>query len=484
MVEAIMYFGIGFLLATLIALSVIPMIHGRAVRLTTRRIEKSLPQSMAEIQADKDLQRADFAVSTRRLEITIEQLKESNTSQRAEIGRKDDIINRFKVERDVQNVELLLLKAEVSALKQQIGRSDIRLNIEQDRPHEFAAISAAPADLPLPEAAQTRLVSPQLRIPPDRFPWAALLATKDKDSGADSVAEPILAKKPPALTDQNDRSDTSLVPSADIEVEADTPAAEISVDGRMPPGRETIFASRNDASIHVSPGDHFVQEQPRQGIRPGSITLVTALIGLTVFVWVYHENALTMLATWTRAIMPSPPTSAANVIRPQSEENAASPALPSQLESLTPEVATMRNNVEQPAARQEQLNGNNEPAQRGQEAKEARLNPAAQPQPKPEPRLEPRPETGPEPKSGPGPEPRSELRPGSRLAPVPETPPTTIPGWIVREVANGTAVVQGPTGNWRVARGDVLPGAGRVESIVRWGNRWIVATNRGLISTP
>ena len=105
MVEVLMYLGIGFLFATLIAVSVIPLIHGRAVRLTTRRIENSIPQSMAEIQADKDLQRADFAVSTRRLEITIEQLKESNTSQRAEIGKKDDIINRFKIEREAQNVE-------------------------------------------------------------------------------------------------------------------------------------------------------------------------------------------------------------------------------------------------------------------------------------------------------------------------------------------------------------------------------------------
>jgi hypothetical protein len=74
--------------------------------------------------------------------------------------------------------------------------------------------------------------------------------------------------------------------------------------------------------------------------------------------------------------------------------------------------------------------------------------------------------------------------PQPKLVPVPETPPTTIPGWIVREVADGRAVVQGPNGIWRVGRGDVLPGAGRVDSIVRWGHRWIVATNRGLISTP
>ena len=453
MVEALMYLGIGFLFATLIAVSVVPLIHGRAVRLTTRRIENSIPQSMAEIQADKDLQRADFAVSTRRLEITIEQLKESNANQRAAIGKKDDIINRFKVEREAQNVELLLLKAEVGALKQQIGASDIRLNIEQDHPHELAALSAVSADSPLPEEAGTHPIYPQVRMQHDRLPRAALLATQYK--GAGSAPEPMLAKKRTALNDQNHRSDAPLVPSAVIEgaaARADDSAAEISADERKPIGRETISASRSDPSIHVSPSDHFVQERPRRGIRLGTIPLVAVLIGITVFLWVYHEDANKTLTTWTRAIVPPPPTSAAKVITPQSEEKAASPAVSSQLEELTREVADMRNNVQQFAAKQEQLNRDAEPARSEQETKEARLNPAPQPQP--------------------------------RLAPVPETPPTTIPGWIVHEVANGTAVVQGPNGTWRVARGDVLPGAGRVDFIVRWGNRWIVATNRGLISTP
>ena len=451
MIEAIMYLGIGFLFATLIAVSVIPLIHGRAVRLTTRRIENSIPQSMAEIQADKDLQRADFAVSTRRLEITIEQLKESNTSQRAEIGKKDDIINRFKIEREAQNVELLLLQAEVGALKQQIGASDIRLNIERGHPHELAALSTVPADSPLPEEAGTHLISPQVRVQHDRFPRAALLA---RTSGG-SVAEPMLAQKRIALNDQNDRSDTPLAASAAVEGaagRADDFTAEISADGHRPIGREAISASRSDSSIHVSPSDHFVQERPRRGIRLRTIPLVAVLTGIAVLLWVYQEDANKTLTTWTRAVIPPPPTSAAKVITPQSEEKATSPAVSSQVDELTREVADIRDNVQQFAAEQEQLNRNAEPVRSEQESKEARLDPAPQPQP--------------------------------RLAPVPETPPTTIPGWIVHEVANGTATVQGPNGTWKVARGDVLPGAGRVDSIVRWGNRWIVSTNRGLISTP
>lgn len=72
----------------------------------------------------------------------------------------------------------------------------------------------------------------------------------------------------------------------------------------------------------------------------------------------------------------------------------------------------------------------------------------------------------------------------ARLTPVPETRPTTIDGWVLREVVNGTAVLEGPDGIWRVKRGDTVPGIGQIVSIFGWGNRLIVATDKGLISTP
>jgi hypothetical protein len=70
------------------------------------------------------------------------------------------------------------------------------------------------------------------------------------------------------------------------------------------------------------------------------------------------------------------------------------------------------------------------------------------------------------------------------MVPVAETRPTTIEGWTVLEVRGGTAVLEGPDGVRTVARGDTVPGVGRIDSIVRWGNRWIVATASGLIATP
>ncbi len=50
-----------------------------------------------------------------------------------------------------------------------------------------------------------------------------------------------------------------------------------------------------------------------------------------------------------------------------------------------------------------------------------------------------------------------------RLVAVPETRPTTIEGWTIREVFGSTVVLEGPDGVWRAARGDTVPGLGRVE---------------------
>src|ERR1700752_4421464 len=98
MVEPAMYFGIGFLAAALFALLFVPLVHNRAVRLTMRRLEAATPLTIAEIRADKDQLGAEFALSTRRLEMSVEQLKTKTTAQLAELGKKADAINQLKKE--------------------------------------------------------------------------------------------------------------------------------------------------------------------------------------------------------------------------------------------------------------------------------------------------------------------------------------------------------------------------------------------------
>jgi chromosome segregation ATPase len=124
MIEPIMYLAIGFLLSMLFGLMIVPLVHNRAVRLTTRRLEAATPLSMAEIQADKDQLRAEFAMSARRLEMSVDQLKNKTTSQLAELGKKSDAINRMKLELGEKNATIFALEAREKAMKDQLRATE------------------------------------------------------------------------------------------------------------------------------------------------------------------------------------------------------------------------------------------------------------------------------------------------------------------------------------------------------------------------
>jgi chromosome segregation ATPase len=148
MIEPIMYFGIGFLVAALVGLVVIPLVHGRAVRLTMRRLEAATPLSMAEIQADKDQLRAEFAMSTRRLEMSVEQLKNRTTSQLAELGKKGDAINRLKIELGEKTATIFALEARDKALRDQLRATEDEIAAKTSAMHDAQrAFSDKQADL-------------------------------------------------------------------------------------------------------------------------------------------------------------------------------------------------------------------------------------------------------------------------------------------------------------------------------------------------
>ena len=151
MVEPIMYFAIGFLIAMLCALMVVPLVHSRAVRLTTRRLEAATPLSMAEIQADKDQLRAEFAMSARRLEMSVDALKNKATSQLADLGKKTDAINRMKIELGEKNAAIFALEAREKALKDQLRAT------EEEFTAKTEALRAAEQALKEKQAEQVRL---------------------------------------------------------------------------------------------------------------------------------------------------------------------------------------------------------------------------------------------------------------------------------------------------------------------------------------
>lgn len=151
MVEPIMYLGIGFLIAALIGLGIVPLVHARAVRLTMKRLEASTPLSMAEIQADKDQLRAEFAMSARRLEMSVEQLKAKTTSQLAELGKKTDAINRLKIELGEKTAAIFALEAREKAFKDQLRTTEEEFEVKTQ------ALRNVERDLASKEAEFTRV---------------------------------------------------------------------------------------------------------------------------------------------------------------------------------------------------------------------------------------------------------------------------------------------------------------------------------------
>ena len=63
-----MLVALGFLVASLLGLLLASAFWSRAVRLTTKRLKRSMPVSEAEIKADRDRLRAEHAIKVHKLE--------------------------------------------------------------------------------------------------------------------------------------------------------------------------------------------------------------------------------------------------------------------------------------------------------------------------------------------------------------------------------------------------------------------------------
>jgi hypothetical protein len=178
---------------------------------------------------------------------------------------------------------------------------------------------------------------------------------------------------------------------------------------------------------------------------------ITALVSLgAIFAWHFHgDEAGEMVKRWSSSI--GWPSSVSTNSPPAAAVATPSPEIAQRPQTTAPDAAIAHRSTEQPPAKQ----GHTQTSPDIEAALNVRSKGLSPPQ---------------------------HVR--AKRTPVPETRPTTIDGWMLREVTNGTAVLEGPNGTWTVKRGDTVPGVGRVESIVLWGKRWIVATSKGLISTP
>ncbi|TIV57392.1 MAG: hypothetical protein E5V86_25870, partial [Mesorhizobium sp.] len=118
MVQSVLFFALGFLSAVFLVSLIAPAVWRRAVVLTRRRLEASLPLTQAEIQADKDRVRAEYAMTTRRLEITVKNLQEKVAEQLVEIARGHEALKGLAVETRDKNQALSDLQTKNAELRQ------------------------------------------------------------------------------------------------------------------------------------------------------------------------------------------------------------------------------------------------------------------------------------------------------------------------------------------------------------------------------
>ena len=146
MINALMFGALGFLLGCLLALMLAPPLWNRAVRLTTRKLEATMPMSLGDIQADKDQLRAEFAIELRKVEVALDKAKEKATRELIEA-------NKRRVEIAVVNTDLAAAKAQLQenenanrvlqqTIKRRLPDLDSRLKAAKKALTELESINA------------------------------------------------------------------------------------------------------------------------------------------------------------------------------------------------------------------------------------------------------------------------------------------------------------------------------------------------------
>jgi len=133
LIQPVLFFALGFLCAGFLALLVAPAIWRRAVRLTRRRVEASVPLTLSEIQADKDSMRAGFAMAVRKLEMDVRALREKSAEQMVEIGRSHEALAVLERERAVLDEKLEQSVKEGAGLREELGQHAAQVQALSER---------------------------------------------------------------------------------------------------------------------------------------------------------------------------------------------------------------------------------------------------------------------------------------------------------------------------------------------------------------
>lgn len=114
--ETVLLIVLGFSLASLIALFMLRLVWTTAVRAGTRRMQRQVPSSLAELHAERTRLRAENAALQQRLGDELEAFKLRMAEQMAEVSRHRNRVVAMEV--DIARLERALADSKTSAQTQ------------------------------------------------------------------------------------------------------------------------------------------------------------------------------------------------------------------------------------------------------------------------------------------------------------------------------------------------------------------------------
>lgn len=205
-IETVMVFALGFLAASLCALLALPAVNARAARLARRRIEGMFPLSVAEIAAEKDYLKAQFAVAQRRLERTVEAVRSHRHADMAAIGARTLEIAALSREIEERDAVLRAREAEMAATRETLG--GVERDLEASRAEEVVGA----ATLRVLEGAHRELLDDFMTLRQERNAARRQLASANEASfGATIDHDEAFAAAAPVAEAEPDAAHAVLV---------------------------------------------------------------------------------------------------------------------------------------------------------------------------------------------------------------------------------------------------------------------------------
>ena len=148
MIEAAMYIALGFFLAVLLSLAIIPAIYKRAVRLTQEAMKAVNPTTYAEVRSAQDYERAQHALAIRKVERALEEAREEATASKTKAGELRAELIKQHVRFEAEQTELENSKSENETGKSKRAKLATELNKAREKLAETEqALAAAHAEI-------------------------------------------------------------------------------------------------------------------------------------------------------------------------------------------------------------------------------------------------------------------------------------------------------------------------------------------------